>query len=187
MHSAIESERKRTSIFSMNDWKNVAKRARSSRHRKNAPPYEVYELKYNDIIDTKELAARLISNKTMAQDGKKVQWLKVKCLRYEKTNPGVIKFRYGYDGEYSILDMTKKTRRKKDPGAPGTSGEVIVPKAYTSILPITQSKKNDLINLCRTDIIPVEFHSWFQSLPVNNQPDRLPEPDTFEDTDGEDT
>lgn len=187
MHSAIECERKRTSIFSMNDWKNVAKRARSIRHRKDAPPYQVQEIKYNDIIDTKELAATLITNKTMAQDGKKVQWLKIKCLRYEKTNPGIIKFRYGYDGEYSVLDTTKKTRSKKGPADPGTSGEMILPKAYTSILPITQSKKKDLINLCRTDIIPVEFHSWFQSLPVNNQPDRLPEPDTLEDTDGEDS
>lgn len=85
----------------MIDWKGVMLRARSSRNNKNATPYKVTELSYKGMIDVKELASKIIKNRTLTGDGKeKVNWLKIKCLRFEKNLPGVIQFRYDYDGPY---------------------------------------------------------------------------------------
>lgn len=41
MHSSIEKAKNYTSVYTVNDWLNIFKCARSSPHRSNAQPYEV--------------------------------------------------------------------------------------------------------------------------------------------------
>ncbi|MEW8548305.1 MAG: hypothetical protein AB2693_32780 [Candidatus Thiodiazotropha sp.] len=57
-----------------------------------------------------------------------------------------------------------------------------------SKLPISAAKKKDLLQMCRTGVIPPEFHHFYESLPSSSSvPDKLGEPDTIEDESGIDT
>ncbi|XP_045506624.1 uncharacterized protein LOC123702846 [Colias croceus] len=168
MHSAIEKEKKYTDTYSIIDWKGIMLRARSKRQNKNATPYNVTELSYQDMIDVKALALKIIKNKTIAENGEKVCWLKIKCLRFEKELPGFIKYRYDYDGPYNLLNTLCKpgrlTRRTVNSEMPTLNTEDL-PRAYKQCLPITKLKKKDLLQLCKKNIIPKELHGWYESLP----------------------
>ena len=44
------------------------------------------------------------------------------------------------------------------------------------------------MQMCRTGVIPPEFHDFYESLPSKSSaPDKLGEPDTVEDESGNDT
>lgn len=82
MHSAIESIKKRMTVFSMNDWLNIFRLARSKRNRnKKSECYTVKELLFSDFVDLKALASQIIKNRTIDTDGNKVNWLKIKLMR----------------------------------------------------------------------------------------------------------
>lgn len=168
MHSAIEKEKKYTDTYSIIDWKGIMQRARSKRQNKNVTPYKVTELSYQDMIDVKSLCSKIIKNKSISENGEKVCWLKIKCLRFEKDLPGYIKYRYNYDGPYNLLNAICKpgrsTRRTQNSEMPTISAEDL-PRAYQQYLPITKQKKKDLLQLCKKNIIPKELHGWYEGLP----------------------
>ncbi|KAJ8868165.1 hypothetical protein PR048_031974 [Dryococelus australis] len=97
MPSAIETARRNVKIYTMNDWLNVFHVARSTRgNNKTNGNYTITELLYSDTIDLKYVAANVINNRTTENEGKRVNWLKVKIMRYEKHKPGLIIFKYNH-------------------------------------------------------------------------------------------
>lgn len=106
----IEKEKLFADVFSVIDWKGIMHRARSTRHNKNTRPYNVTELLFSDMIDVKKLASQIMLNRSVCTDGSKVNWLKIKCLRFEKDLPGIVQIRYDYEGSYLTLD-TRSTKR----------------------------------------------------------------------------
>jgi hypothetical protein len=75
--------------------------ARSNRNKnKNADKYGCQELKLNDLENLKKLSAYLIQNRTHDSVNCKVQWLKIKRMRYEKEKPNIIFFSYDQNSEY---------------------------------------------------------------------------------------
>ena len=69
------------------------------------PLYEATQLRFLDMLDLKTLSSTLIKNKNMNTENEKVNYLKIKCLRYEILSPGIIYYRYGYTGEYKIINV----------------------------------------------------------------------------------
>ena len=64
----------------------------------------------------------------------------------------------------------------------------VLPRRYTSKLPISSAKKKDLRNLCKSGVIPSEYHEFYKSLPFHQSVrDRLPEPDILESNSDNDT
>lgn len=84
MHSTIESAKKHVPVYTMHDWLNICRLARSQRNNKKCSGYSVHELLYTDIIDLKSLAGILIKNRTTDNYGAQVSWLKIKVMRYDK-------------------------------------------------------------------------------------------------------
>lgn len=162
MHSAIEVAKENVSVYSVNDWINIMVIARSNRRKrknKKSDPYIVEELKFSDIVDLKSLGENLIKNRTLDDKGKKVQWFKIKVLRFEKKQPGVILFKY------SIEETEFRTLPTYGLGRPPNM-PVELQKLYSRQLPISAAKKKDLLTLCRKKVIPQEFHAMYKSLPV---------------------
>ncbi|KAF0762658.1 Uncharacterized protein FWK35_00019475 [Aphis craccivora] len=83
MHSSIEKAKNYTSVYTVNDWLNIFKCARSSPHRSNAQPYEVAAL-----------SNAYLQNTGINTSGKKVNWLKIKALRYDKDYKNHLLYRY---------------------------------------------------------------------------------------------
>ena len=113
MHSAIEHQKKYMSVYTMHDWINIFRLTCSKRNRKNAAPYNVQELKYSDFINLNALSKDILKNKTKDSDGNKVNWLKVKCFRFEKMSPGVLKYRYDHSSPYSEINVFGRRRPKR--------------------------------------------------------------------------
>jgi hypothetical protein len=114
MHSAIEYAQKHVLVVIMRDWINIFKMARSNRNKnKNADKYACRELKFDDLKNMKKLSAYLIQNRTRDSMNCKVQWLKIKRMRYEKEKPNIIFFSYDQDSEYRELHVRSQGRRIK--------------------------------------------------------------------------
>lgn len=191
MHSAIENQMRLMPIFSMIDFCNVIRLARSNRKlnkKKTAKkPYEPIVMSNSDILDLKDLRNNLMVNRSIDSEGQKLQWLKVKCFRFEKKRPNIVQYRYDFVSDYKELDVLKKEtpivfntknlrkRKHEETESVFDYNSYCLKKAYTRKLPITKSKKKDLIKMCNERIIPAELHHWYNNLPDKEGPDYLPE------------
>ena len=133
----------------------------------------------------REGETRRAENVKVTTDVKKVQWNKIKCLRYIKSEPGSCFIKYDFKEEFQEI---KKYRTKRGRAAGASTAKGGIPQKYDSKLPISAAKKKDLMQMCRTGVIPPEVHDFYESLPSNaSAPDKLGEPDTIEDESGNDT
>ncbi|ESO84982.1 hypothetical protein LOTGIDRAFT_168241 [Lottia gigantea] len=130
------------------------------------------------LPETNQMLARsIMKNRKRDQDGNIVNWLLIKCLRYQKDLPGIIQYRYRYTDQYRCINIFNR----------GRPPILVLQKAFKSLIPICKAKKNDLVKLCTQGVIPNELHLWYKSLPTSNQAkDSVPEPaqtDSGEDDD----
>lgn len=105
-----------------------------------------------------------------------VGWKFVGFKYYVRTiqNPFI---NYSYN-EATVLEIdvqAKSTRRK---------GWIVQLETwYNQKIPISTQKKTDLIQLCNKEIIPEEFHQYFEVLPVNKKlKDKIPVPSHDEES-----
>lgn len=130
LHSAIESAKRNVSVYLMNDWLNVMKLARSNRNAKKImkEPYVVKELYFNKILDLKDFAKDVFYSNIVDTNNEKVQWLKIKRLKYERGNPNTVSYSYDYESPYLEI------KTKKNP-------QESLKKVYTEELLISAAKK----------------------------------------------
>lgn len=165
MHSAIEKEKKYQPVYVVNDWLSIFKRARSRRNRnKTYGPYITKELKFNEFLDLKDLSINLLKNKLFDCDNERVNWLKVKCFRFQKSQPNFVEYRYDYFGDYKKINIEGRARTTQKTDYTG----VELKKLYQRALPISINKKADLLKLCQKEVIPSEYHGWYRSLPTSS-------------------
>lgn len=120
----------------------------------------------------------LIKNKSKDTDGQTVKWLHIKSLRYSKQHPHIIQYKYEHSSDYKAINIFGKGRPAALPKQ--------MTKLYNKMLPISTKKKADLMKLCKSGAIPIEFHGWYKSLPTDkNIPELTLEP-SVEDSDMDD-
>ncbi|MEW8545290.1 MAG: hypothetical protein AB2693_17345 [Candidatus Thiodiazotropha sp.] len=179
MHSAIEFAKKKTPIYVPTQWNTVIHMAR----RKN--PYSVVPLKHSDIIDFKQIRAQKVKNVKTTVDGKKINWRKIRWMRFQKETPNTCLIKYDLDEEFQAIQLTG-IKRGRSTDVSSTSEKL--PRRYQSKLPISAAKKKDLVDLCKAGIIPTEFHEYYMTLTSQqNKADRLPSPDILESNSDSDT
>ncbi|KAL0832203.1 hypothetical protein ABMA28_001657 [Loxostege sticticalis] len=195
MHSSIESAKKNCEIYCMPDYVSIFKRARGTKTvtvegvKHTKLPYQVKEFKYDEFYDLKKLAEETINQKAKDCNGDSVKWLKIKRMRYLKSEPGKVLFNYDMSEEFLSLDVSgtahvanNRPKRRKEKENTRQASQVTLKKLYSKPLPITKAKKRDLLALCQKKVIPEEYHGWFSSLAEVDGSDRLPEPADDEDS-----
>ena len=98
------------------------------------------------MLDLKGLADHLIINRLINTEGEKVNWLKIKILRYEKKYTFVIQHKYNYSDHFKCLNVKYVSR-------PSRVNKTFVDikdigKKYAEPSKISCSKKKDLMELC---------------------------------------
>nr|CAH7729952.1 unnamed protein product [Callosobruchus chinensis] len=162
MHATIERARKHKSIYTTREWSVLISTA-----RRNPRPYYVNNLRFDDFYDLQELAATMTPNTTTNTNQEKVQWLKIKWMRFEKTDPYLIKYKYELsDEEFLLIDVAGRRKRGRQQG--WSSYELS--KKYSQRIPISLKKKNDLLFLLLTKVIPTEYQQYIQDIPATLQP-----------------
>ena len=175
MHSTIEKAYRHKSVYTTREWEMLIGCA-----RKQKPHFVVHRRFHTDVHNLKTLAG-FVKNRSRNRAGELVQWLKIKWMRFEKSRPYIIQYKYSITSEvFMELDTSMRRGRPTE-----ISGLSLVP-AYNVRRPISTDKKKDLLSLLGSGIIPQEHASFYQDLPCcGDIQDRLPEPDASEITDEE--
>ena len=113
----------------------------------------------------------------MTTNGKSVNWLKIKVLRFSKNEENVIMAKDNYDqpeiDHICVIKNAARGKKKKQ--------HKLLMK-YSGKKPIAKAKKDDLLSLCTTGIIPSEYKQFYVNLPSDNTlVDKLPRPDATEE------
>ncbi|KAL4143954.1 hypothetical protein QTP88_006202 [Uroleucon formosanum] len=120
-------------------------------------------------IERKNLVGRSVKNVSTTITNQKVNWIKIKWIRVEKSKPQTIQFKYNlYDSQILEIDIAldKKTRlQHKDP----FDWLTIVPKQlYEKKLSISAEEKKDLMSLLNKKVIPEEY-AHFEEIPTTKK------------------
>ena len=124
-------------------------------------------------------------------DCKKVNWKKIRWVRFKKKSPNTCFIKYDFDEEFQAIQLTGiKTGRSTSVNSQNDK----LQRQYQAIkLPISAANKKDLLDLhvCKAGFTPTEFHEYYKTQPSQqNKADRLSLPDVLEydsvtDTDNE--
>lgn len=120
----------------------------------------------------------MISNRTRSITGETVNWLRIKHIRFQKSQPEIVQCKYSLSAEeFMEFNARSGIRGRK---AKARSGDHLK-RAYKARLPIASAKKKDLMKLVNSRVIPPDYSSWYLSLPENPAVhDNLPEPSADE-------
>ena len=114
--------------------------------------------------------------------------MKIKAIRVQKEYPDRIEIKENYDEQYRIVQLSRVQTRKTRKSSEANSlvmDTAMLRQAYTEQLSISSAKKQDLLKLCRSGVIPTKYYNFYDSLKTASTiVDRLPEPDCTE-TDAE--
>ena len=87
-------------------------------------------------------------------------------LRFAKDQPNVILFKYDFDDNFRTIKVCVSWRRKSSDALKKEAKQ-----AYKERLPVSEAKKNDLVNLCNSNIIPKAYHMYYRQLKtIGDQP-----------------
>ena len=112
----------------------------------------------------------MIRNKNVDVQGEKVNWMKVKALRFSKYQTSIIFYKNDPAAtEWKQIDIrgTRSVRRTSiliDPKFPE-----ILPNCYKNPIPISKAKYDDLQKLCTDNIIPEEHWEFYKELPFTSK------------------
>ena len=151
MHSVIEKATKEAAIYVPTKWVTAAKLA-----RKIPEPYHVKRFSFSDFLNFKEQRQKRFSRNIKDCDGKLVKWKKVRWLRYNKTNPDCIFFKYDLEEPTPFLCTRGKGQRRN-------SSSIII-SACSNQLQMCCKKAADLLSFCQTSVIPKSYHNFYKAL-----------------------
>ena len=180
IHSSIETAKKLTPVYVPSMWSTVISLARRCK------PYIVIPVKYNDIYDFKEFAKLHCPNMKFTKNGKRVNWLKLKWIQIRRDSPRSVFVNESFEeNHFEEIRVQSSTRAKGRP----LQWPSKLSSLYKSKLCISEKKKNDLLSLCNSGLIPEEFHAYYKALPSSRGlKDKIPVPDENEseiDTDSD--
>ncbi|KAJ8967726.1 hypothetical protein NQ314_002672 [Rhamnusium bicolor] len=114
MHATIERARKHRKIYTTEEWALLMKWLEKNLAR------IMYTLSHSDFYDLQTLASLIMINTKFNTKNEQVKWLKIKWLRFEKSKPFVIQYKYEVSDhiflELNVLQARKckKKTNKKD-------------------------------------------------------------------------
>ena len=124
----------------------------------------------------KAVSTATLKNVKIDTNGERVKWLNIRWLRFLKDDPEHILFKYEFEEEFRKILVTGKSKRGQQ-----VRPITCLPPLYKERLPVSAAKKQDLLSLCTSGLIPEEHHHFYGTLPVSeSETDKLPEPDTQE-------
>lgn len=164
VHAHIETSSKSIDIFDPSGWFTTVRLA--SKKGK----YHVIEMSQEDIFNVKELQETILKNKKVDTEGNIVRWLDIVWFNYKKSDTDHIYFKYDMS---SPLFLKFPIQRRKSRNF--CFKNIILRKKYNTAIAIAEDKMTDLEELCKQNIIPKPYHSFYQSLKKGKSSDQADE------------
>ena len=86
-----------------------------------------------------------------------------KLCWYTQENLDCIMLKYNFEDEFRVLKVGGTAKRGR------TAKPQELTRKYTSRQKISAAKTKDLVGLCRSGIIPSEYHDYYKSLPSSSK------------------
>lgn len=176
VHATIKRSTKHSDMFSPSDWMVGVRNAKV-----NPPRYVVKELGNRGVMNFKELTDDCIGNRNRAEDGSIMKWNNIHSFQYRKEEPNKIFFKYEISQrEYNSIDIRSGRRGAKLRNMKNYHLRPL----YSSLVPISDAKFKDLMDLCKKNVIPRVHHDFYSQLPHKGSVcNSLEEPDENDDSD----
>ncbi|KAL4719500.1 hypothetical protein ACJJTC_005935 [Scirpophaga incertulas] len=163
IHATIERAAKYKSIYTPSEWSSLIRWAKTK-----GTPYSVIDVTQNMIYDFKKMQTNACFNWTKNSEGEKIIWSKIKQIRVSRHEINVLFYKCdlsedAVESHVKIVNPPVRTRRQMT-----DRSEIPLQVAYHQLLPIQPSKKKDLLDLCRKNIIPPLYHGYYESLVTSN-------------------
>ena len=142
-------------------------------------PYYVVPLQYENIYNFEEVTKSTLKYSKVDSEGIKVNWMKIKWLRFFKNDAEHVLFKHKFGEDFKKMRVAEVD--KKGMLTTSLRGRELQRK-YKARQAISLTKNKDLLSLCKSRVIPVEYHDFYKGLPTNAKVnDTLPSPDAEED------
>lgn len=149
IHSAIERAARKAKIYTPEQWSAVARTARQNK------PYSVQDMQLVDFINFKEVAKE-IRNFDVTDAGCKVNWSKLRSIRFSKAEPNIMLVKHSHGDDYARVDLMRRKRNVT------SAADVQLPQLRTTGLHLSAAKYKDLSVLCAKNLIPPAYHPFFR-------------------------
>lgn len=164
IHATIEKASRHKNIYTPSEWSSLIRWAKVK-----GAPYNVIDVSQNIVFDFKKMQTIACFKWTKNSEGQKVPWSKIKQVRVSKHEPYILFYKLdlsedAFENHINISDLSVRTRRQMA----DRSTEIPLKLCYNQLLPIHPSKKKDLIDLCRKNIIPPVYHEYYENLVASN-------------------
>uniref|UniRef100_A0A6P7GN78 Uncharacterized protein LOC114344462 n=1 Tax=Diabrotica virgifera virgifera TaxID=50390 RepID=A0A6P7GN78_DIAVI len=163
MHSTIERAKRHKKIYSTREWCLLISTARLKPRE-----YYVTNMKFTDFFDLQKLVEDNVFNTTLNTNNEKVNWLRIKWLRFQKETPNIVQYKYNLTEE-SFFEIDISSNKRKQ-GRKKKWESIILNRKYTSRLPISQKKKKDLVFLLEKKVIPEDYENFIKEIPQTKEP-----------------
>lgn len=111
----------------------------------------------DDILDFKQL---LIGKNWVKNDkNAKIMWSKIREVHVSSAEPNILYYKVNFDEPYQRLFVRRSLNRKRQ-----ERQNEDLSKAYTGPLPIPSAKLMDLKFICEHNVIPRQYHAFYNSL-----------------------
>ncbi|CAI6372732.1 unnamed protein product [Macrosiphum euphorbiae] len=160
MHACIERAKKHKTIYTTRKWSLLIQMARIK-----PQSYIVNVNTYKDFYDFQSMASGTNWNRNIEGISDKMKWLKIKWIRFEKSKPFMVQFKYNLsDEKFMELNVMPNTPKK----TPKNTKAIVLKKIqkYNNQIPVSDAKKSDLLSLLKSGVIPKEYDSFYNSIPT---------------------
>ena len=158
IHSTIERAKMHKKIYSVNEWRLLMELA-----RRNPGPYMTNAMHHNNFYNVKELYKNNIFNVNIDITWEPVQWLKIKWLQFQKSDPNLIFYKNDlWDEDFKINNVLSNRRSGRS-----RSWNNPVPRKYDSRIPLCAAKKKALLDLLAQGVILTDYSDYIKNLPYN--------------------
>lgn len=133
--------------------------------KKTGKPFIVKELNYTDFMDLKKLADDLNINTTRNVSGEAIKTTDIKVIRFMK-DCDIYKYKTTYKTDnLNEANINGKTRTfRLNTTQTRNIEEISLNPAYTSNIPISDRKKQDLLELVQKNIVPRYYEHFYNQL-----------------------
>ena len=126
--------------------------------------------------------------------GQTVRWFDIVWLRFDKNKPDIVQYKYSYNENEPFMELNMFVRQLKRPRRAAVkeiaslSSNYSLPLAYQQSLPlpVSASKKKDLLALCKDLTIPTRYHGFYENLTTAADLSSLQNQDEHDDSAEED-
>ncbi|KAL4718653.1 hypothetical protein ACJJTC_013382 [Scirpophaga incertulas] len=155
-HSLIEKSIKRAKksgpIYVPDQYVNLIRNA-----KKRGNPFIVHEMHFSNFYDLKALTEEQAINYQKDTNGDIIKLSELTMIKFTK-HSDFYEFKKSFNGEWIQANVKLVRRKRKQPS------QIKLKKAYDSKINISDSKKNDLLQLLRSNIVPTYYEEFYNNL-----------------------